>query len=100
APTAIPPLSLHDALPILAIDFAEITGRYEGPQDRIFEVMLESGRSVRVTAGHNLFVRSETGGVRKARTAEVITGAEVAVPPAERSEEHTSELQSRENLVC
>lgn len=67
----------------LAIDFAEITGRYEGPPDRIFEVMLESGRSVRVTAGHNLFVRSETGGVRKARTAEVITGAEVAIPPAE-----------------
>ncbi|HZD23038.1 MAG TPA: dCTP deaminase, partial [Acidimicrobiia bacterium] len=38
-----------------AVSFLEVTGWYEGPSDRIFEVLLATGRSVRVTAGHNLF---------------------------------------------
>src|SRR4051812_35462773 len=37
------------------VGFHPITGWYEGPADRIFEVALASGRSVRVTAGHALF---------------------------------------------
>ena len=37
------------------VGYHEVTGFYEGPEDKIFEVRLASGRRVRVTAGHNLF---------------------------------------------
>src|SRR5690606_41196635 len=45
-----------------------------------------------------------TGEVQSATTTFTLGGVDVpqaaSVPRAERSEEHTSELQSRENLVC
>src|ERR671910_551893 len=54
--------SLPGSEPVVAFDpetfeigYHEITGWYEGPPDRICEVVLASGRRVRVTAGHNLF---------------------------------------------
>jgi deoxycytidine triphosphate deaminase len=62
------------------VGYHEITGWYEGPPDRIFEVRLASGRAVRVTAGHNLFTRDATGELRKTRTAELRRGARVATP--------------------
>src|SRR5918995_1444495 len=43
------------------IGYHEITGWYEGPPDRIYEVVLASGRRVRVTAGHNLFTVDRSG---------------------------------------
>ncbi len=51
-----------------AVDYHRITGWYEGPADRIFEVRLASGRSVRVTAGHNLFTLGRAGALKKLRT--------------------------------
>ncbi len=63
-----------------AVDYHPITGWYEGPADRIFEVRLASGRSVRVTAGHNLFTLDRSGELVKIRTGELRPGARVAIP--------------------
>ena len=41
---------------------------------------LASGRSVRVTAGHNLFTLDRDGQIRKIRTSELGAGVQVAVP--------------------
>jgi deoxycytidine triphosphate deaminase/intein/homing endonuclease len=62
------------------IDYHEITGWYEGPPDRIYEVELASGRSVRVTAGHNLFTLDRDGSLAKVRTGQLQPGVRVAVP--------------------
>jgi dCTP deaminase len=62
------------------VAYHEVTGFYEGPEDRIYEVRLASGRRVRVTAGHNLFTVGADGELRKVRTAELTDGAMVAVP--------------------
>src|SRR6266511_2427897 len=43
------------------VSYHPITGWYEGPADRIYEVRLASGRRVRVTAGHNLFTLDPSG---------------------------------------
>ena len=53
---------------------------YEGPADRIFEITLASGRSVRVTGGHNLFTLDRQGNLTKVRTGELRPGMRVAVP--------------------
>ena len=62
------------------VGYFPITGWYEGPPDRIFEIRLASGRSVRVTAGHNLFTLDRSGNLVKARTLELEPGARVAIP--------------------
>ena len=61
------------------VGYHEVTGFYEGPEDKIFEVRLASGRRVRVTAGHNLFTIGSEGELRKVRTAELAAGVMVAV---------------------
>lgn len=62
------------------VGYHEITGWYEGPPDRIFEVLLASGRSVRVTAGHNFFGLDAAGNLAKTRTGELRPGSRVAIP--------------------
>jgi deoxycytidine triphosphate deaminase/intein/homing endonuclease len=62
------------------VSYHAITGLYEGPPDRIFEVRLASGRSVRVTGGHNLFTLDRQGHIHKVRTGELQPGVMVAVP--------------------
>jgi dCTP deaminase len=62
------------------VGYHEVTGVFEGPADRIFEVRLASGRVVRVTAGHNLFTLDGCGEIRKIRTSELVAGTQVAVP--------------------
>ena len=62
------------------VGYHEVTAFYEGPEDRIFEIRLASGRRVRVTAGHNLFTLDRDGSLRKVRTAELAEGVMVAVP--------------------
>src|SRR5690606_41506493 len=76
APPDISPLSLHDALPISARRQARRPGRRTRP-----------GRAPPPCTPAPAPVPSRC---RSAPPA----------PPATRSEEHTSELQSRENLVC
>jgi deoxycytidine triphosphate deaminase/intein/homing endonuclease len=62
------------------VDYHRITGWYEGPADRIFEVRLASGRSVRLTAGHNLFTLGRDGALTKLRTGEITPDTLVALP--------------------
>ncbi|HEY3140416.1 MAG TPA: dCTP deaminase [Acidimicrobiales bacterium] len=62
------------------VGYHEITGWYEGPPDRIFEVELASGRRVRVTAGHNLFTLDRAGELTKIRTGQLQPGVRIAVP--------------------
>jgi deoxycytidine triphosphate deaminase/intein/homing endonuclease len=62
------------------VGYHEITGWYEGPPDRIYEVTLASGRRIRITAGHNLFTLDEHGRLAKARTLELRPGTRVAIP--------------------
>jgi deoxycytidine triphosphate deaminase/intein/homing endonuclease len=62
------------------VGYHRITGWYEGPADRIFEVRLASGRRVRVTAGHNLFTLDREGRLAKVRTGALRPGLRVAVP--------------------
>ncbi len=68
----------------LEVGFHPITGWFEGPPDRIYEVRLTSGRAVRVTAGHNLFTRNEEGRPSKIRTAQLQRGMPIAVPGTAR----------------
>ena len=62
------------------VGFHPITGWYEGPADRIFEVVLASGRRVRVTAGHALFTLDRDGELVKIRTGDLRAGDRVAIP--------------------
>src|SRR5690554_7709773 len=77
ATTEIYTLSLHDALPIWAP--ARATDRRKAPEPVAVDSALAAGGSGAGGADH------------------VVEG--VALPPL-RSEEHTSELQSRPHLVC
>src|SRR5918998_4647873 len=62
------------------VGYHGITGWYEAPPDRSFEVELGSGRRVRVTAGHNLFTLDRAGRLAKVRTGALQPGVRVAVP--------------------
>ena len=62
------------------VGLSRVTGWYEGPADRIFEVVLASDRRVRVTAGHNLFTLDREGRAARVRTGELTVGTPVAVP--------------------
>jgi deoxycytidine triphosphate deaminase/intein/homing endonuclease len=62
------------------VGYHAITGWYEGPPDRVYEVRLASGRRLRVTAGHNLFTLDEQGAIAKTRTLELRPGTRVAIP--------------------
>jgi deoxycytidine triphosphate deaminase/intein/homing endonuclease len=62
------------------VDYHEITGWFEGPPDRIYEVRLASGRRIRITAGHNLFTLDQHGRLSKTRTLELRPGTRVAIP--------------------
>ena len=91
------------------VGYHPITGWYEGPPDRIFEVTLASGRSVRVTAGHNLFTLDREGALVKVRTGELRPGTRVAVPvrvpdpasarPTLRLAEHVPEVVPSELTI-
>ncbi len=63
-----------------AVGYHDITGWYEGPPDRIYEIGLASGRRIRVTAGHNLFTLDRQGNLTKVRTRSLRPGVRVAVP--------------------
>ncbi|MGB9111113.1 MAG: dCTP deaminase [Acidimicrobiales bacterium] len=60
--------------------YSQVTGWVESGADRIFEVRLASGRSVRVTAGHNLFSLDRHGDIVKLRAQQLTDGTLVAIP--------------------
>src|SRR5690606_41886640 len=95
-PTEFSPLSLHDALPIYLDTVAgELPVGFDGERFRGRGAIDAKGPAVALLAG-----------VRAARRRSPALGRDTgvliqAVSGEEgRSEEHTSELQSRENLVC
>src|SRR3712207_9028285 len=81
--TEIYTLSLHDALPISS------GGDRSGRGSLFFDTLLSRPMQVATTDYH-------TAGEPFRIVAEPV----VAIPGATRSEEHTSELQSRQYLVC
>src|SRR5690606_40217395 len=95
ATTAIHPLSLHDALPIFRLQY--VAHRRQSPVTRFEE---------RFTLGERQLVRSYVLAALSHEHEWAIINDEELVeeplghPKTLRSEEHTSELQSRENLVC
>src|SRR5690606_42123811 len=70
-------LSLHDALPICVIQFAK-----------------------RLVQGGGPGVKENASGAGSPDPLELSAAQAQLVSASARSEEHTSELQSRENLVC
>src|SRR5690606_41471502 len=95
--TGISPLSLHDALPIFAPHGRVVVlGRTPTEDDA---PAVHAARQ-----GVDGFVRSLAKELRAGATGNAVLlapGAGVAdASTLVRSEEHTSELQSRENLVC
>src|SRR5438270_2783748 len=83
APPEPPPLSLHDALPILTWRAARTS--FAAASSRRSATTRRRSRSTRLRASLSSTVRFRT-----TRTVEL----------SDRSEEHTSELQSQSNLVC
>src|SRR5690606_41331657 len=80
------PLSLHDALPIYYIYVADVVAANLLAVEKRLEGAFNVGTGVG-TSTRELLHLIEAAAGRKAVVEE-------------RSEEHTSELQSRENLVC
>src|SRR5207244_9885592 len=99
SPTKLHTLSLHDALPISSPKKADVIagGIIEHCLD--YFVVSEAPHIVILDPGHdaidlNHLYASE---VRRSSTSESF---EVAGKALQRSEEHTSELQSPDHLVC
>src|SRR5690606_40206852 len=89
ATTSVYTLSLHDALPISGEEVAERFGALHGV-GRVFMPTVGEGHSHGLAERLGALLCCD---VRvRVRRARVRTNG--------RSEEHTSELQSRENLVC
>src|SRR5690606_39820957 len=90
APPGYSPLSLHDALPI-------------SPDTMIF-AEVSSGRSCLAISAPTKLDRPASPPAETASIApeppEVAAFSKAVPRTVRRSEEHTSELQSRENLVC
>src|SRR5690606_41443864 len=89
SPPHISPLALHDALPIY---FPAVQWRVKAAgSPRLLS--LQSPRAPDRQAGSELAGRPNT-------RRQSLPGYPDDASPNDRSEEHTSELQSRENLVC
>ncbi len=61
------------------VGYHRVTGWYESAPDRVYEIRLRSGRSVRVSAGHNVFSLDDAGELRRVRTAELAVGTQIAI---------------------
>src|SRR5690606_41854718 len=89
-------LSLRDALPILLSGLGVVRPNYE----ELFSNYLDNAsfeRELDADLNWNILAsRVKTGNARFGSTYVTVSHTS----PATRSEEHTSELQSRESLVC
>src|SRR3712207_7073089 len=79
ATTEIYTLSLHDALPISVL--------------RLLDLATDRG-------DHDVAAQAQPGVAQRAHRLDVARQSALHVRDAQRSEEHTSELQSRQYLVC
>src|SRR5690606_41204583 len=85
-------LSLHDALPIFREDDLSQIAVVDGADDEIELVLAEEVLHL----PHDPVVEVDLGAREDCQPVAVLVPGGFEV----RSEEHTSELQSRENLVC
>src|SRR5690606_41170855 len=98
APTEIATLSLHDALPILI--------RYDGPgieSDKVaYRIYLDERNGFDIFGKKTPDLVLQDVGLDGFESYHhpAPWGMDILKVGASRSEEHTSELQSRENLVC
>lgn len=91
-----------------AIGLHEITNWFRELPDKVYEVRLASGRTVQVTAGHNLFTLDGHGNLVKTPTGALSPGTHVAIPrripvPATQPEYQTIALVPnafRDKLIC
>src|SRR5690606_42135076 len=90
-------LSLHDALPICFFAGGEQPGALEHHVDLVFAPR-QFGRITNGADGDSITVDHKLPLIRFDLAVEMAMHAVIAQKV--RSEEHTSELQSRENLVC
>src|SRR5690606_41020629 len=93
-------ISLHDALPICAWDIASRSAI--GMPSEI-EVDTTTSASRTAAIGAEVGPRNRNAAPRRKRSRCAMHARAYASLPGDtgpRSEEHTSELQSRENLVC
>src|SRR5690606_41234044 len=90
-PADPPPLSLHAALPI---SLRPLLGRVRTHRLPAFRDRLLPAAGILHRQAHRLLRRRRAG---RAQDGARLSAAKDVVG---RSEEHTSELQSRENLVC
>src|SRR5690606_42022565 len=96
APPAIYTLSLHDALPISPVDQVDLPDLRGVEAD---EPDAELGHDVE-RDGQADVQREERPRSEHHLDVEDLAFDDASLPVQVRSEEHTSELQSRENLVC
>src|SRR5207244_11323784 len=97
--TSTYPLSLHDALPIYVTTDDRDSGLLDDGGHRVDREHLD----VAEEGNHAVLDEPAPLGDRGGRVALVIRDRQldrVAVQAATRSEEHTSELQSPDHLVC
>src|SRR5690606_41455642 len=98
APARLSTLSLHDALPIWHAEAEAVAAWFDL---HAFQAMQQGftpvPRGRRRTPEHVVALERRQRDAGDMRNAELCRQIAVA---AGRSEEHTSELQSRENLVC
>src|SRR5204862_8360417 len=94
-PTVLYTLSLHDALPISSGGF------HIDPPRPVERALITHGHSDHARAGHGAaLATAETLDLMRLRYGESFARSTQAVRYGERSEEHTSELQSRRDVVC
>src|SRR5207249_5832611 len=97
APHLIYTLSLHDALPIYALEVGQVLDRPLEPAEG-----LRPGRQDRepLNVQLELFLEEVLSELEAAAVLHPPQGIDHDFFQKERSEEHTSELQSRFDLVC
>src|SRR5690606_41843039 len=100
SPTDISTLSLHDALPILTLRKRKINVfTYFVRRKNIVTLRLKSSPMQRKRELHTIHVHV-LGSVTSYSVKGIADKHLLPIWSWYRSEEHTSELQSRENLVC
>src|SRR5690606_41365199 len=99
APAELYTLSLHDALPISAAAIQASTSFIGGTSSLSFLRLQAAGEIIQLLRFIDIRWSANIVSYFEVSTIDP-TSISILVDIVERSEEHTSELQSRENLVC
>src|SRR5690606_40757468 len=99
ATTPTQTLSLHDALPISIAAFRDYKEHNTAANTLAHVLMARTAKQLH-RKGKLLLIPNEVDRYRAFLQDDYMKGIRSITSQRERSEEHTSELQSRENLVC